>query len=41
MEQDCTHFAVIILYHVSTVCDKMEDLLATELDTMLYIVRLT
>ena len=41
MEQDCTQFAVLILCHDSTGCDKMGDYFAIEADTMIDIVRLT
>ena len=41
MEQDCTQFAVLVLYHDSSGCDEMGDYFATEADTMLTIVRLT
>ena len=41
VEQGCTQFAVLILCHDSTGCDKMGDYFATEADTMIDIVRLT
>ena len=40
-EQDCTQFAVLILYHDSTGCDEMGDYFAIEADTMIDIVRVT
>ena len=40
-EQDCTKFAVLILYHDSTGCDEMGDYFAIEAGTMIYIVRVT
>ena len=39
--QDCTQFAVLILCHNSTGCDKMGDYFAIEADTMEDIVRVT
>ena len=41
VEQDCTQFAVLILFHDSTGCDEMCDYFALEADTMIDIVRLT
>ena len=40
-EQDCTHFAVLILYHDSTGWDEMSDYFAIEANTMIDIVRVT
>ena len=40
-EQDCTQFAVLILCHVSTGGDEMDDYFAMEADTMIDIVRVT
>ena len=40
-EQDCTHFAVLMLCHDSTGCDEMGDYFAIEADTMIDIVRVT
>ena len=40
-EQDCSHVAVLILYHDSTGCDKMGDYFAIEADSMIDIVRVT
>ena len=40
-EQDCTNFAVLILCHDSTGCDKMGDYFAIGADTMIDIVRVT
>ena len=41
MEQDCTQFAVTILYHDSTGWDEMSDYFATEADKMIDIGRST
>ena len=38
-EQNSTQFAVLILCHDSTGCDKMGDYFAIEADTMIDIVR--
>ena len=34
MEQECTQFAFLILYHDSTGCGEFGDYLATDADTM-------
>ena len=41
MDQDCSQFAVLLLFHDCTGCDEMVDHFATEADTMIGIVRLT
>ena len=41
VEQDCTQFAVLMLYHAATGCDELGDYFATEADKMIDIVRLT
>ena len=41
MDQDCSHFAGLILCHDSTGGGEMVDYFATEADTMIDIVRLT
>ena len=41
MEQDCTQFAVLMLYHAATGCDESGDYFATEADKMIDIVRFT